>query len=119
MFFITKDLTKPDITISQLSWSRKTEYDFGSCRVNVNIKDPGYLIYCNNFYPGWKAYVDNRSVPMEKCFGLYLGVKLEPGLHDILLTYAPLNLSLYLLLMWLGFIVVIPLGVVKLLSFRK
>ena len=39
------------------------------------------------YLKGWKAYVDGQQVPIYKANGLFMGLMLEPGTHDIRFEY--------------------------------
>lgn len=119
LFFVSQDIKIPNMLISQISWSRKNEYQFGNLKVNVSNEQEGWLIFCNSQYPGWTAYVDNMASKIEPAFGLYMGIKIPPGVHEILLNYTPENYTHYKILFSLIFIFCLVLGVVKLISLRK
>jgi hypothetical protein len=119
LFFVSRDIKIPKMLISQISWSRKNEHQFGNLKVNVTNSQEGWLIFCNSQYPGWTAYLDNMATKREPAFGLYMGIKLPPGVHEILLNYMPENYTYYKILFSLIFILCLVLGVVKLISLRK
>jgi len=102
-FFVSKSKEYPDIMMAQSSWSRKNEFDFDSLKINVNTKSEGYFVYASNYYPGWKAYVNNMAVETERCFGIYTGVKIGPGSNEILLLYAPVRIKEYSTAFYAGF----------------
>jgi len=119
LFFMSEDTRIPKMQISQVSWTRKNEYEFGNLRVNISNEQKGWLIFCNSFYPGWTAYVDNMSEKIEQCFGLYMGVRLSPGTHEIIFNYTPGNYIYYKIIFALSFIFFLVLGAVKLISLKK
>ncbi|MBN2755145.1 MAG: YfhO family protein [Candidatus Goldbacteria bacterium] len=119
LFFVSQDIKIPRMLISQISWSRKNEHQFGNLKVNVTNSQEGWLIFCNSQYPGWTAYLDNMATKIEPAFGLYMGIKIPPGVHEILFNYTPENYTFYKILFSLIFIFCLVLGVVKLISLRK
>ena len=52
----------------------------------------GLLLLGDRFYPGWKAYVDGRPVPILRVNLLFRGVVLPPGEHEIAFRFAPASL---------------------------
>jgi hypothetical protein len=48
-----------------------------------------WLVVSQNWYPGWKAWVDGRLNPIERMNGALLGVFLEPGKHRVEFSYRP------------------------------
>jgi len=96
LFFVTSDRDELDLIMSQSSWTRNKKYDFSVYEVNVNTKKSGYLVFSSGYFPGWKVYVDNQAAETEKCLGIYKGVKLSGGAHNVVFTYTPDNLNLYI-----------------------
>lgn len=94
IFFVSKTTETPEPVASLVSWTRKGEYGFSTLKVDVNASAGGYLVFSNNYYPGWSAYVDNKTAQIEKCFGIYMGVKIEPGAGTVTFNYKPNNLGL-------------------------
>jgi hypothetical protein len=119
MFFVTKSKDRLDLRMAQSSWSRKKENDYGELKITLNTDGDGYFVYANNYYPGWKVYVDNRESVIEKCLGLYLGVKITKGAHDVTLVYVPEHLREFLLLNYLISAVLMILGVIVIVNQSK
>jgi uncharacterized membrane protein YfhO len=49
-----------------------------------------YLVFSDTYYPGWKAYVDGRNVPVLPVNIVQRAIKLEKGEHRILWVYQPM-----------------------------
>jgi len=65
------------------------EYRAGRVRLQVSSDRGGILRAADKFDPNWKATVDGKPVPVLRCDYLFLGIKVEPGLHEVSLQYAP------------------------------
>lgn len=65
--------------------------------VHVEAPQDGILVVADSYDPGWHAYVDDHSVPLMLVNGLFRGVLVPAGTHTVTLTYAPLSISLGLL----------------------
>jgi hypothetical protein len=63
----------------------------GELEVTVNTRAPGLLIVTDQYYPGWKAYVDGKSTPIYAVNGIFRGVFLEEGEHKVQFKYRPLS----------------------------
>ncbi|MBD0281635.1 MAG: YfhO family protein [Thermoleophilaceae bacterium] len=50
---------------------------------------PALLVLTDVHYPGWNAWVDGRSVPLERVDYLLRGLLLSPGSHTVELRYQP------------------------------
>ncbi len=63
----------------------------GEIDVQVNTKAPGLLIVSDQYYPGWEAFVDGKSVPIYAVDGIFRGVFLDEGIHIVHFLYRPLS----------------------------
>jgi hypothetical protein len=66
-------------------------YDPERVRVRARSEGPGLLVLGDNYFPGWKAKVDGRSVPVERVDYLFRGVRLGNGEHVVEFRYEPLS----------------------------
>jgi hypothetical protein len=49
----------------------------------VRVPERAYLLQREAWYPGWRARVDGRDVPVLRADILFRAVLLEPGVHDV------------------------------------
>jgi hypothetical protein len=47
----------------------------------------GVLVLADTFAPGWSGSLDGRPVPILRVNGLYRGVEVPPGEHEVVLKY--------------------------------
>jgi uncharacterized membrane protein YfhO len=47
------------------------------------------LVYLQNYYYGWKAFVDGKEYPVLKADGTFLSVEVPKGSHIIGFEYKP------------------------------
>ncbi|MFH0954263.1 MAG: hypothetical protein V1873_08035 [Verrucomicrobiota bacterium] len=64
-------------------------YRSGHVRLQVSADRPAILRISEKYHPNWKAAVDGKPVPVLRCDYLFQGVYVEPGLHEVVVTYAP------------------------------
>jgi hypothetical protein len=57
--------------------------------IDVRARAPGRLILLDAFYPGWRAEVDGRSVPIRRANGAFRSVAVAPGRHEVRFSYRP------------------------------
>lgn len=62
--------------------------------ITVESAQPGVLIVSDAWYPGWKAVVDGQEKDVFPVDGLFRGVALPEGSHDVLMIYDPLIIEL-------------------------
>jgi uncharacterized membrane protein YfhO len=58
-------------------------------RVEWESGDSGMLVYTDTMDAGWKAWDNGRPVPIYEVNGLFKGVWLGPGRHDVRFRYRP------------------------------
>ena len=91
--------------------------DLGGCSggsVQISRYDPslvvmkadapcrGMLILADVWFPGWKATVDGHPAKIYKAYNLVRGVVVEPGKHQVVMTYQPMSVFAGLALGLLG-----------------
>ncbi len=57
--------------------------------VRVDARRRALLVVSDAWYPGWRARVDGASQPILRVDHAFRGVVVEPGMHDVVFTYAP------------------------------
>ncbi len=70
---------------------RLIDYRPNQITLRVYMKSPGILVIKNNYYPGWKARIDEESVPVFKTNLIFQGVFLPAGVHTVKLKFMPLS----------------------------
>ncbi|MGA2396233.1 MAG: YfhO family protein, partial [Candidatus Lustribacter sp.] len=54
---------------------------------SVIVGSAGLLMQNDSFYPGWKATIDGREVPILKADGFFRGIPVDAGRHTVVITY--------------------------------
>lgn len=57
--------------------------------LTVDAGEGGYLVLSEMWYPGWRATVDGRSHRPLRVNGVFQGIRLGPGRHEVHLFYRP------------------------------
>ncbi|HZI19899.1 MAG TPA: YfhO family protein [Pyrinomonadaceae bacterium] len=57
--------------------------------VKTSSRAPGVLVVAENHYPGWRAYLDGRAVPLLRVNYNQRGVRLPAGEHEVVFVYRP------------------------------
>lgn len=62
-------------------------------RIVLRIADtrPGVLVLADAWYPGWRALVDGHPAPVFPVDGIFRGVELGKGAHEVVLSYEPVS----------------------------
>jgi hypothetical protein len=64
----------------------------GRIRVNVTSTSGGFLVLSESYYPGWRARIGNRDVPVQRANLALQGVSVPPGEHVVTFEFSPLSL---------------------------
>ncbi|WP_321474844.1 hypothetical protein [uncultured Paludibaculum sp.] len=69
---------------------------YASTRIQVtaSLSCRGLVILADTYFPGWKATVDGKDVPVYEVDGLVRGVVCEAGKHEIEYVYRPASILL-------------------------
>jgi hypothetical protein len=63
----------------------------GELDVKVTTPSPGLLVVKDQYYPGWKAYVNGKPTPIYAVDGIFRGIFLDAGEHTVEFKYRPLS----------------------------
>lgn len=58
----------------------------------VDKTRPGVLVIADAWYPGWRATVDGSPADVVRVDGVFRGVELGEGEHDVIVEYVPASL---------------------------
>ena len=75
-----------------------TSYSLNEIGLEAEAASEGYLVLSEVYYPGWRAYVDGTEKPLLRANYAFRAVYLEPGLHQVRLTFAPTSWKVGLLI---------------------
>lgn len=59
--------------------------------IQTDAPDAGYLVISQTGYPGWRATVDGRAVPILPANGAFQAVPAPAGSHTVMLAYRPVS----------------------------
>ncbi len=82
----------PRASISGAGGARYSQRDPSQLTVSVAAETDTALIVRDAFYPGWKAYLDGRPVPVKKVVPFFRRVDIPAGHHTITMKYVPVYL---------------------------
>jgi hypothetical protein len=94
--------TKPKIE-GVTSWSQSED---GSIQINSKLNQRGILFISELHYRGWIATVDGVKQSIIKTEGVFKGLELNAGEHNIRLDYRPKSLLYGMLLSLFGLLIV-------------
>jgi lysophospholipase L1-like esterase len=62
--------------------------------MNASMATDGFVVLAEKFYPGWRAYVDGRQVPVYKANYTFQAIAVPQGEHEILFSFQPTDFIL-------------------------
>lgn len=68
-----------------------TSYKPDEIIIQTTLDNPGYLILSEMWFPGWKAFDNEKEVPILKANYLFRGIYLTKGNHNIRFIYDPIS----------------------------
>jgi hypothetical protein len=86
-----------------------TWYSASSSKAEVVLEMPGFLVFSDLYYPGWKAWVDGKLQPLYATNLTMRGVYVPAGVHQIEVVYAPLSfrIGLYISAATVAFVAIL------------
>jgi hypothetical protein len=68
---------------------RVVEYAPAQVRLQVESAQPRYLVTSEVNYPGWRAWIDGREVPISMTNAAFRGLPVPEGKHDVVFRFWP------------------------------
>jgi hypothetical protein len=78
----------PGISAAQV---RIAKYEPDEVTVEAVTPRPGFLLLLDNYFPGWKAYVAEREVPLYRADFTFRAVALPAGRWTVRFVYRPVS----------------------------
>jgi hypothetical protein len=69
------------------------DYSDGFVRINILTDKKGILVFSEQYYPGWQAYVNGEKKEIIKVKDLIQGVAIGEGRQEVVFKYNPYNLK--------------------------
>ncbi len=88
-----------------IHYSHKSAHSY---EISYTSESDGWLVIRNNFYPGWKAILDEEDLlELYEADYLFTGIQVPSGNHKITLFYQPLSFRLGLLISFVSILILI------------
>ncbi|MAT44536.1 MAG: hypothetical protein CL609_19555 [Anaerolineaceae bacterium] len=73
--------------------------------ISYTSDNDGWLVIRNNYYPGWKAILDDReTIELQEADYLFTGLNVPAGNHKIILFYQPFSYRLGFMISLVSFL---------------
>jgi len=64
-------------------------YKNNSVKLNIVTKEDSFMVFSDNYYPGWSAFIDGERTDIYKVNGILKGVIVPAGNHEVIFRYRP------------------------------
>lgn len=71
-----------------------TKWESQEIRLTASTDKKGFLVMSEIFYPGWRAYVDGKEVPVYQGNYILRVIPLEKGRHDVVFRFVSTSFRL-------------------------
>ena len=62
---------------------------FNTYTVRADAAVPSLLVYADTYYEGWRAFMDDREVPIVRANHAFKAVRVDPGQHVVRFVFDP------------------------------
>ncbi len=83
------------------------DYSANEIKIDAQIKNKGFLVLSENFYPRWHAYVDGKKTKVFLANYTLRSILLEPGVHSVVFIYEDGSYSVGKILSIIGLIILL------------
>jgi hypothetical protein len=83
------------------------EYRLNRVSIQADLKEQGFLVLADSYYPGWKAFVDGKKTKIYRTNYVMRGVVVPAGLHRVEFRYDPLSFKIGLIISLTSLVVVV------------
>ena len=77
-------------------------YTPNNIEIDVNAKNESLLFLASNYYPGWKASIDGKEIPVLKANYTFKAIPVQKGKYAVKLSYDPWSFRLGVYLAIIG-----------------
>jgi uncharacterized membrane protein YfhO len=78
--------------------------------LTVKADGDALLVQSDTWYPGWRAWLDGREVPLLRTNDLFRGVAIPSGTHSVVIAYRSTAVTLGLILSLVGLAALLALA---------
>lgn len=95
---------------------RIMNYTPNEVRLNTITSCPTLLVFCENYYPSWKAYVDGRPSKLYRADYTFRAVSLPTGRHEVIFRFESKQFRLGLIISLLALFTIVAVSVTSLVK---
>jgi hypothetical protein len=70
------------------------KYDYVNVEILASSSAPAFLLLSDVYYPGWKAFVDQNEVKIDRANLIFRAIEIPAGSHHVRFVYDPISLKI-------------------------
>jgi len=78
-----------DLASREGETTRILRYSANDLLIEISVKEEGYLVLSELYYPGWRAYVDGQAQQVLRANYAFRAVRVGPGSRWVRLVFSP------------------------------
>mgnify|MGYP001561407976 CR=1 FL=1 len=87
---ILEENPSPIFSSNQIKNSANIDkYSENYVNLNINSSSNSMLVLTDNYYPGWKAYIDNKETKIYRANYTFRAIPVPSGKHAVIFRYQP------------------------------
>ena len=68
------------------------EYAPDKITIDADFPDQGFIVLSDQFFPGWKAFIDGKETRIYRVNGCIRGIVSPVGRHEVIFKYVPVRI---------------------------
>jgi hypothetical protein len=96
-----------------------TSYENQSVTIGASLTRPGILVLADSYYPGWKAYLDDKEVKIYRANLFFRAVTVPAGNHVVKFLYEPASFKIGLVVSAATIVSLIVITIIVILRSRR
>jgi len=68
------------------------EYTPDKITIDTDFPDQGFIVLSDQFFPGWKAFIDGKETRIYRVNGCVRGIVSPGGRHEVVFKYVPVRI---------------------------
>ena len=68
---------------------REIHKKYNSVKAHIDAESDSYIVFSQNYFPGWNAYIDGEKVQVNVVNGVLQGISVPKGEHTVIFKYEP------------------------------
>lgn len=91
------------------------QYEENKIVLNIHLEKKADLVLSEQYFPGWKARISQKEIPIEKALGFFRKITLDPGDFTVEMVYAPQSFRWGTMISGIGWFLILGILAIRIL----